>query len=60
MRKIILQACLLIQRNTQATCEPGNGQEEIPTSQKTTMREYSTIELMELTTVLKKRGKNGR
>lgn len=56
---MILQTCLLIRRNTQATCEPGNDQEEIPPSQKTAMREYPTVELMELTTALKKRGKKG-
>lgn len=41
---------------TQTTCEPGDDQEEIPTSQKTTMREYSTIELEELISHYKQKG----
>lgn len=37
-----LQACPLIQTKTQATQEPGDDQEEIPTGPKMTAREYYT------------------
>lgn len=41
---------------TQATCEPGdNG--VVPTSEKTTMREYSAPELVGLASSFKQKGK---